>query len=65
MTNGFTEEVPVLIEDTEATRRNRLREKKRQLWREMNKEIPILEKTRNESYKKLLKVAQALELSLE
>ena len=65
MTNGFTEEVQVLIEDTEAVRRNRLREEKRQLWREMNKEIPMLEKTKSESYEKLLKAAQALELSLE
>ena len=65
MTSGFTEKVQVLIEDTEAARRNRLREKKRQLWREMNKEIPILEKTKSESYEKLLRATQALELSLE
>ena len=31
----------------------------------MKKEIPILEKTRNESYKKLLRAAQVLELSLQ
>ena len=65
MTNGFTEEIQVLIEDTEAERKIRMRKQKIELWRQMNKEIPILEKTKSESYKKLLRAAQALELSLE